>query len=475
MSTVTSLPPPSAVVPMLARESLYVGIDVARQRHVAGFVSTTLLARHQRFEGCPALAFDNSREGFRLLVDRIQAYVPLEQCFVLLEKTGHYHRAVEAYLLEVDVPVYVMHVQERPRGMVKTDKRDALGLANHLYNQLEKGIQVADSKQLVRRALPPSETAVRLKSLIGHRHELVHEATRRKNKLTAILDQLFPEFARIFKDPNTPRALAVRDRFPTPSAVALATVDDLCVVKGPRAPGREAMARLRELASGSIGVKDPGRQGSLVFEQAQLIRELRLLREHQDQIDTEMAALLAHSRDGRILMSLPGIGATSAAAIIAAIGTIDNFPTAAKLKAYFGWAPVVDQTGTSRDLVRKTRGGERTMKEVMYLAALNAVQVEGPWRALYERLVPRKCAYDERTRTYKGKTKVLGRIAGQMIAMIYAFLKADAELVARTPPGHPLPEPRLYDPAIHQAHCQGHYRSTKPLARRAEIVELPRR
>ncbi len=147
------------VLPMLRNESLYVGVDIGKQGHAAGFVSNTLLARHERFEGCPVLTFEQSREGFRQLIDRIRSYVPLEQCFVLMEKTGHYYKALEQYLLELDISVYIMHVQERPKGMLKTDKRDALTLANHLYNQLEKGIQVADKTQLVRRAIPPSEAA----------------------------------------------------------------------------------------------------------------------------------------------------------------------------------------------------------------------------------------------------------------------------------------------------------------------------
>jgi hypothetical protein len=42
----------------------------------AFFLSTTLLARNTRFEHCPALSFENSREGFRSLIDRIQTYVP---------------------------------------------------------------------------------------------------------------------------------------------------------------------------------------------------------------------------------------------------------------------------------------------------------------------------------------------------------------------------------------------------------------
>jgi hypothetical protein len=47
-----------------------------------------------------------------------------------------------------------MHAQSRQAGMLKSEKRDALGLANHLYNQLELGVQVSTKLQVVRRALP---------------------------------------------------------------------------------------------------------------------------------------------------------------------------------------------------------------------------------------------------------------------------------------------------------------------------------
>jgi transposase len=141
----------------LSHETLYVGVDVGKFRHVAGFLSRTLLARHERFEGCPTLAFEQSREGFRAFVDRIRELVPLEQVTILLEHTGHYHRLLEQYLLDLDITVYRLHVQERPKGMTKTDKRDALSLANRLYTQLELGAQVENKLQLVRRALPPTK------------------------------------------------------------------------------------------------------------------------------------------------------------------------------------------------------------------------------------------------------------------------------------------------------------------------------
>jgi transposase len=183
---------PSHFAPALVNESMYVGIDVGKTKHVAGFVSTTLLGRHERFEACPALLFENSREGFSRLLERLRTLAPLEQCFVLLERTGHYHRALQQYLQEGDIPVSVLHVQRRPAGLLKTDKRDALSLANHLYNQLERGIQVAEKLQLVRRLVPPTAAAVHLKGLIRHRYELIRESTQRKNKLTALADELAP-------------------------------------------------------------------------------------------------------------------------------------------------------------------------------------------------------------------------------------------------------------------------------------------
>ena len=283
-------------------------VDIGKSQHVAGFVSNTLLQRHERFEGCPVLKFANTREGFRQLIHRISDFVSIEQCFVLVEKTGHYHKALVDYLLELDVSVYIMHVQKRPRNLLKTDKRDALGLANHLYNQLEKGIQVADRTQLARPALPPTDAAARLKGLIGHRHELVHESTRRKNKLIALFDQIFPEFTQVFSDPSSPTALTIRELFPTAEAIATVTLDDLCAAKGPKRPSRTDMARLQGLAAQSIGVKDPARLEALAFEQGQLIQELHLLQEHLNQIDDQIAHILEHAREGRILLSIPESG-----------------------------------------------------------------------------------------------------------------------------------------------------------------------
>jgi transposase len=462
-------------VPLLAHEPLYIGIDVGKMRHLAGFISATLLQRHQRFEACPALAFENSREGFQALLERIRSLAPLEHCFVLLEKTGHYHKALVQYLQELDIPVYLMPVQERPKGMMKTDKRDALGLANTLYNQLALGVQVQDKTQLVRRAVPPTPAAAQLKGFIRHRYELVRESTRRKNKLTAICDEIFPELTKVLKDPNLPTALSIREHFPTPHAVATASILALKDARGPerRSVTDAKLLELQQLATQSIGTKDLTRQRGLILEQGQLIKELQLLQEHIAQLENEILTVVGQAREGQIISSM-GIGPIQTATIIAAIGHIDNFPNAGTLKAYFGWAPVREQTGTTLDRASLTPGGTRVMRQTMYLVVENMIrQKESAWSHLYERLVQTRCPYDARLGKRTGKIRVMGRVAGQMIETMYALLKTDAEVLSKVPPGKEPPPPTLYDPQLHRQHREGHYRPLKSSPRPTVLTLLP--
>lgn len=462
------------VIPSLAQETLYLGIDIGKGTHVAGFLSPTLLVRHQRFEHCPALTFENSRQGFRALLDRMNSYVPLTQIYVALEATGHYHRALTQYLLELDIPVYVVHVQKRQSGMLKTDKRDALGLANMLYNQLEKGIQMGDPMQAVRRLIAPTEAAAQLHGMVQHRYELITECTRRKNKLIAICDEVFPEFTLICKDPNLPTALALRKRFPTPTALKMARFSDLQEIRGKnRVLSNAKLLELQQLAAQSIGTNASARLRGLTFEQAQLITELELIQQHLEQLEAEMTQIVEQSREGQILTSIPGIGSVPAAAIIAIIGNIANFSRASQLKSYFGWAPTVSQSGHSLDRASLSPRGTRLMKRTMYLIVWKGIQVkDSEWAKMYEHLVPIKCSYNERTNRYTGRGRVIGRIAGQIISVLYALLKKDQAVLEQLPPGVKPPEPALYDQEVHRKHRAGQYTaavSPKPM----KLNQLP--
>lgn len=219
-----------------------------------------------------------------------------------------------------------------------------------------------------------------------------------------------------------------------------------------RYPPDEKLVELQRLASQSIGTKDVGRLRGLVIEQNQIIQELRVLQKHLDQLDYASGRALPRGANSDLHSDNWPF---QAATIIASIGHIDNFENAARLKSYFGWAPAVAQSGSTLDSAKLTRAGTRTTKQMLFLIAGNAVQKKDyEWAKLYERLVPVKCRWDERTRSYKGKLVVMGRLAGQITEMIYGLLKKDAEVLRKAPNGQEPPAPTLYDPEIHRAHRQ---------------------
>ncbi len=248
-----------------------------------------------------------------------------------------------------------------------------------LVDTLVSSSPLADKTQLVRRAVSPSGAAAQLKGLTRHRYELMHESTQRKNKLIAICDELFPEFTHILKNPTLPSALSIREKFPTPQAIATATITTLCEARVGTRPSKENLMRLQQLAAQSIGTKDVNRQRGLILEQKQMMKELKLLQEHLEELDTEICHIVEHSREGQILLSMQVIGPIQAAAIISAISHIENFTSAAALKSYFGWAPKREQTGTSYDRSSLTHTGTRTMRQMMFLVVANAIQMESEW------------------------------------------------------------------------------------------------
>ena len=113
------------------------------------------------------------------------------------------------------------------------------------------------------------------------------------------------------------------------------------------------------------------------------------------------------------------------------------------------------------------------MKKMMYLVAWRAIKDETEWAALYKRLVPRLCTYDERTQTYRGRGKALGHVIGRVITLIYALLKQDDETLNHLAPGTEPPEPVLYDRQLHRHHRSGHYQPLRKKQPENRIVQVP--
>jgi Transposase IS116/IS110/IS902 family len=215
-------------------------------------------------------------------------------------------------------------------------------------------------------------------------------------------------------------------------------------------PSDAKLLKLRDLADKSIGVKDTALLRGLTFEQKQLIKELRVIQEHLEELETEMTQVIQQCREGKILTSIPGIGAVPAASILAMIGSIANFARASQLKSYFGWAPTIAQSGKTLDRARLSPRGTRVIKRTMYLIVWKAIQTkDSVWAEIYEHLIPIKCSYNERMHRHTGRGRVIGRIAGQIISLIFTLLHRDYETLSQLSPGAE-PPPVLYDAQLHR-------------------------
>lgn len=423
--------------------ALYVGIDISKSFHVASLLSSDLLVRHRTYERCPTLRIENTRAGLENLLHTMLLHAPAQDCHVLTERTGHYGAALEQFLQEHGCLLYRIQSQKR-YAREKTDEKDARALAVHLYTQIGLHAPVVDETRRVSPLIPPSETAIKLRGLMQHRTELQHEIVQRKNKLTSICDELFPEFTQVYKDPNSPSALNLRERFPTPIDIARASYEEIAATRTHQQPYPDLLKQLPELARATIGTRNVARIASLTIEQRMLIAELRLLLTHTEELDGTISSIVTSSREGQILTSLPGVGAVHAALLLSTIGSIANFESASKLRGFVGWVPRQTQTGTSIDTTTLSKSGNAHLKRMLYLAVINAVRYDPSWKLLYDRLVARKCPYDAKLKRHRGKMKVIGRIAGQMTTVIYTLLKRDHDLLQSLKGGEEPPAPTLY-------------------------------
>lgn len=431
-------------------EQLYIGIDIGKLSHAAHVMSRSLFEQHgSAYKKYPHIRFANTREGFAHLLAFINKHGSPEHCHVLVESTGHYGATLEQFLREHGVTLYRVAAHKRMMRD-KTDDLDACGLAMRLYAQIELRALVPDRHEQVRILVEPIPAAKRLRGLVQTYNEMVERRTAIYNKLTAICDELFTELGMIYSDTHSPVALNLREQFPTPEDVAAAPLDALCATRTRYYPSRDALVRLQELAAHSIGTRDPDRRACLLLEQRLLICEVRPLCASIEELKSSIEAIVTATREGKILLSFIGIGAISAASLLAAIGSVANFERASRLRGFLGCAPKESQSGTSLNNSKLEKKRSNTdVRRLMFLVVSNAVRFDPTWEALYQRLVARMCYYDARRRKMVGKLRVTYRLAGQMINVIYCLLKRDYVLTSGWQRSDPLPDPELYSPEEH--------------------------
>lgn len=294
---------------------------------------------------------------------------------IVMESTSHYHLILFQFFSDAGYEVIVVNPLQSNAlkninvRKIKTDKVDAYRLAL-LYRM-----------NVLRRSQVPTEMLRSLRMLCRQHYELKGDITRYKNRLTALLDQTYPGFSKIFSDPAAAGALAVLEQYPTPDYILAAAPSELARIiqkashKSSEYGGRKAALLLDTAEQAArIGIHAPG---DPVLMQA-VITILRQLMESVNLIDREIKSLAAQDayiqKNVTLLQTIPGVGLFSAAVLLSEIGDFSLFRKPKQLAAYFGLDPSERQSGTIQSTRNKlSKRGSPYVRAVLYMIAHNTV------------------------------------------------------------------------------------------------------
>lgn len=307
----------------------YVGIDVASEKHDCCILN-------EKKKIIRSFSFLNSPVGFQSLLSALSGIQP-DEIKIGLEATGIYSENLSVFLRRKGFNVTTInplllkkHQCATTLRKTKTDKADAKGIALFIA---EEGFQPD---------LPVSYHIQELKSLTRARFSFVQDRSALKNKVKRLVVLLFPELLEQFSDIFGASATALLKQYPSAEKLAACHTDALAALLRKSSRGRFGRAKaayLKQLAKCSIGNHSPAR----VMELKMLLARIDLLSEQINDYDKQIKIIM-DELDSPVL-TIPGIGYTLGATIIAEVGNISRFSSPAKLLAFAGLEPSIYQSG----------------------------------------------------------------------------------------------------------------------------------
>lgn len=313
---------------------LFVGMDVAKSKHDCCIIDSDGVIITD------SLRISNTKEGFDTLYTSIISALhssDFSNVKIGLESTGHYSTNITNYLYSKGFRITVLNPLVtnafRKAGTLrktKTDKCDAKVIATMLFSDESKSYS------------PSSYQIQELKSLTRHRYRMIGYRSKLKLSVTRLIDIIFPELPDFVWSIHQSSSYQLLLELPCPDEICKCHLTHLTNVisKASRGKyGREKALQLRELAADSIGSSNR----ALTFELQQTIRLIQSVQAEINTLDKQIKLVVDELNTP--LMTIPGIGYTIAAIILAEIGDINNFSSPAKLLAFAGMEPSTYQSG----------------------------------------------------------------------------------------------------------------------------------
>jgi transposase len=255
--------------------------------------------------------------------------------------------------------------------------------------------------------------AAALRSMVHDLTKLQKEITRRRNRLQQMAAITFPELKTFFKGSTAAPAAPLLENFATPQALAAAPIEQVAeVLRAAHAYKHAARAaELQELAQRTSGVPTLTHHQ---WRQGWLIKQLTTLENARHELVDQVAHATATHPYAHIIDSLPVKSPIWTATLIGAIGDIGRFSNVGQFKAYLGWYPQLNRSGSSIDSSELAKRGVRPARNAlgqMTVIMLSSTIRPNPFRDVYQQLTARGMR----------PAAALGHIAGKLSVVLYGM------------------------------------------------------
>jgi transposase len=366
----------------MSLDRIGVGIDTARYGHRVSFL------RPDRQPAAKPITVMENHAGYQSLKDRLiqlREQNPHVIFNVRIDAAGQYAANLEQFLRGLDLPI-TLSIGEPKRNKDYQKAHFPKRTTDDTESQAMARFAVVEQPD----ATPaPTTPMILLKEVVGRLQAQVKQTTQAVNRLHNLLARVFPELATLIDDIEAGWVLRLLTKYPTAERIAVARLTSL--EKIPHLSREQAQA-LHQAAGQSVASLRGSVAEALVGDLVTQLRNCQNAERSLRKLLTTTFAELPASPHVQVL-TIPGIGQATAAAIVGKIVDIDRFATPDQVVGYFGVFPQENSSGVDRQgnplppgTMHMSRKGNDLVRSYLWNAARVAMRHNPAIRALYRRL-----------------------------------------------------------------------------------------
>lgn len=393
----------------------YCGIDIAKYKHEASVIDTNGKAM------LDSISFTNDKKGCEKILAVFQKFeISPADVIIGMEATGHYWLSVYAFFLELGYNVKVINPiqSEAFRKMyirqTKNDSKDSYIIAQIMRFGEYSATSLSD------------ENIIALRQLSRYRLALVDACGDCKRRVIALLDQVFPEYDKLFSDTFGSSSTELLLNCPTPEdmlAISTRKLTNILNKASHRRFGKEKAEELKAAAKDTFGVAFA--KDAFAFQIKQLMQQVVFLEKQLSELEEQIADLL--HKTNQYITTITGIGDVLGAIIVSEIGDINRFERPNQLVAFAGLDVTVKQSGEFSGSKNKiSKRGSPYLRRAIWLAAQRAAFCDPILSEYYQSLRARG----------KHHLTAVGGVARKLCNIIFVILKENRPYQP-TPPKNP--------------------------------------